>query len=404
MKLLKNAKIIDFENNKFKDVNILIDDKKIIKIYEKLENFNKINEIDVIDCNNNIILYGFINSQSYLIKNFYYKNFKETNLEDFEDNYLKFLRKLTPEEKYYIYKYQILNAIKNGVTTICDNDLYNLSLKKAVIETGINAVYKIGFNGSQDIVEENLIEKLERQNENYIFSLNNVLFNNENNFNNLIKLSRKYNKPLFINGSENLNRAGEIFSEFNLNNISMLEKFGFLDSDNIINNSNVLDKDEYEILNEYNSKLIFSPSLNLNLGYKNANIYALNRQNLIGLSSFNNDYFLELFLARNLEKDGYNSMQVFSDKTLINFSSLNNAKVLNLKDVGEIKVGHYANLILINNNNILSVNSLIKNLDNRDIKSVLINGELVFNNSHFVENKDYNKLENLCNLIVKKYL
>ena len=404
MKLLKNAKIIDFENNKFKNVNILIDDKKIIKIYEKLENFNKINEIDVIDCNNNIILYGFINSQSYLIKNFYYKNFKETNLEDFEDNYLKFLRKLTPEEKYYIYKYQILNAIKNGVTTICDNDLYNLSLKKAVIETGINAVYKIGFNGSQDIVEENLIEKLERQNENYIFSLNNVLFNNENNFNNLIKLSRKYNKPLFINGSENLNRAGEIFSEFNLNNISMLEKFGFLDSDNIINNSNVLDKDEYEILNEYNSKLIFSPSLNLNLGYKNANIYALNRQNLIGLSSFNNDYFLELFLARNLEKDGYNSMQVFSDKTLINFSSLNNAKVLNLKDVGKIKVGHYANLILINNNNILSVNSLIKNLDNRDIKSVLINGELVFNNSHFVENKDYNKLENLCNLIVKKYL
>ena len=404
MKLLKNAKIIDFENNKFKNVNILIDNKKIIKIYEKLENFNKINEIDVIDCNNNIILYGFINSQSYLIKNFYYKNFKETNLEDFEDNYLKFLRKLTPEEKYYIYKYQILNAIKNGVTTICDNDLYNLSLKKAVIETGINAVYKIGFNGSQDIVEENLIEKLERQNENYIFSLNNVLFNNENNFNNLIKLSRKYNKPLFINGSENLNRAGEIFSEFNLNNISMLEKFGFLDSDNIINNSNVLDKDEYEILNEYNSKLIFSPSLNLNLGYKNANIYALNRQNLIGLSSFNNDYFLELFLARNLEKDGYNSMQVFSDKTLINFSSLNNAKVLNLKDVGEIKVGHYANLILINNNNILSVNSLIKNLDNRDIKSVLINGELVFNNSHFVENKDYNKLENLCNLIVKKYL
>ena len=404
MKLLKNAKIIDFENNKFKDVNILIDDKKIIKIYEKLESFNKINEIDVIECNNNIILYGFINSQSYLIKNFYYKNFKETYLEDFEDNYLKFLRKLSPEEKYYIYKYQILNAIKNGVTTICDNDLYNLSLKKAVIETGINAVYKIGFNGSQDIVEENLIEKLERQNENYIFSLNNVLFNSENNFNNLIKLSRKYNKPLFINGSENLNRAGEIFSEFNLNNISMLEKFGFLDSDNIINNSNVLDKDEYEILNKYNSKLIFSPSLNLNLGYKNANIYALNRQNLIGLSSFNNDYFLELFLARNLEKDGYNSMQVFSDKTLINFSSLNNARVLNLKDVGEIKVGHYANLILINNNNILSVNSLIKNLDNRDIKSVLINGELVFNNSHFVENKDYNKLENLCNLIVKKYL
>ena len=404
MKLLKNGKIIDFKNNIFKDVNILIDNKKIVKILDINDKLPIIEDKNIIDCNGSIILYGFINSQSYLLKNFYYKFFKENSLENFEENYEKFKKNLTDEEKYYIYKYQMLNAIKNGVVTICDEDLFNLPLKKAVIETKLNFVYKLGLINSQSELEESLINKLNNSGENFIFSLNSVLFNTENNFNNMIKYSRKYNKPLLINGSENLFTAGEIFKEFNYNNLTMLEKLGFLDGDNIINNSNVLEKDEYQILNEYNSKLIFSPSLNLNLSYKNANIYALNKQNLVGLSSFNNDYILELFLARNLEKDSYNTMEIFNDETLLNLAVLNNAKILGLKNMGEIKTDNFANLILINNNNIMSVNSFIKNLDNRDIKSVIINGELIYNNFHFVENKDYNKLETLCNNIVKKLI
>lgn len=402
-KLLKNAKIIDFDNNRFKIVNIILEDEKILKILENTNNFDEnIEDKNIIDCENNIILPGFINSQSYLLKNFYYNNFVDSNLDSFEENYEKFKNNLTEEEKFYIYKYQLLNAIKNGITTVCDNDLYNLSLKKAVKESQINMVYKIGLNNSLDEINETLIRKLELQKEDYIFSLNNVLFNGESAFNDIIKLSRKYNKPILCNGSENLLTAGEIETEFGSSNVKLLESYGLLDNNHILNNCNVLDKEDYEILNNYNTKLIFSPSLNLNLGYKTANIYALNKQNLVGLSSFNNDYNLELFLARNLEKDSYDTMQVFSEKNLFDFCGKNNAKILGIENIGEIKEGNFADIIILNDISLLSVNSLIKNFDNRNIKSVIIKGNLVYNNSHFIENKDYNKLENLCNNIILK--
>lgn len=402
-KILKNAKIIDYENKKFKNVHILIEGNKIAKILNSSEKIGDFNTKDVIDCSGNLIIPGFINSQSYLIKNFYYTHFKSTNVNDFEENYLNFYNKLTAEEKFYIYKYQLLNAIKNGVTTVCDFDNYNLSLKKAVLETKINFVYKLSLEKSSDKIDENLINKLDLQNENYIFGLNNVLFNSEKNFSQIIKLSRKYNKPVLCNGNENLFIAGEIDNEFSQRNVKLLENLGFLDSNHILNNLNVIDKDDYEILENYNTKLIFSPSLNLNLGYKNANIYSLNKQNLIGISSFNNDYNLELFLAQNLEKDSYDSLEVFSEETLLNFCTKNNARILGIKNIGEIKEGYAANLIILNDANLMSLNAFIKNFDNRLIKSVIINGELNYNNSHFIENKDYNKLQNLCNAIINKY-
>jgi len=392
MKLLKNAKIIDDENNSFKNVHILIDNKKISKIYTNFNEISvKIEEKDIINLDNSVIIPGFINSQSYLMKNYYYNNFKNKDIDNFEENYNKFINSLSLEEKFNIYKIQILQAIKNGVTTICDEDLFNLPLKKAVKVSGINCVFKLGYNFSSDKLDETLISKM-NNNEEFIFSLKNVLFNSEKNFASIIKLSKIYNKPILINGTENLPMAGDIEKEFSLNNLSILENLGLLDVNHIINNSNVLDKNEIELLNIYNSKLIFSPSLNLNFGNPNANIYSLNKQNLIGISSFNNDYFLELFLARNLEKQGYNCLEVFSEKELINFSTINNAKILGLKNRGKIKEGYFADLIVLNNNSVNSLHSFIKNFDNRNIKSVFINGELVYNNAHFLNIKDYNKL------------
>ena len=49
-----------------------------------------------------------------------------------------------------------------------------------------------------------------------------------------------------------------------------------------------------------------------------------------------------------------------------------------------------------------NVNSILKNFETKLIKSVLINGKLTYNNNHFIENYDYNKLEKLCVEIIKK--
>ncbi len=410
-KLLTNAKIIDKTNNKFKNVNILINDNIIEKIFENDEKSIKnqdiltnFDDVEEIDCKNNIVLSGFVNSNSNLIKNFFENFFEFNEEENFDEEYEKFLDKLSMEEKYNIYKFQIFNLIKNGITTFSDEDLYNLSLKKAVKEIGINCVYRFGYKNCFDELNNDLVRKSEKSGEDFVFYLGGVLENSEENFDEIIKLAKFNNKPIFVGGAENLEKAGLVESEFSKTTTEMLESYGVLDVRHCILNNNVLDKSDYEILSNYNSNLIFSPSLNLTFGYKNANIYALNQTNLIGLSSFKNNYILEMYLASILEKESYNKFEIFQLSNLFEFSSINNATILGLENVGEIKENNRADLLVVECDKLfVDVNSFLKNFENDNIKSVLINGKVIYNLNHFVEDKSYEHIKNVCLNILKKY-
>ncbi|MGN1208066.1 MAG: amidohydrolase family protein [Christensenellales bacterium] len=410
--LLTNAKIIDENNNKFKDVDILINEDVIEKIIEKSQknakNQKEIKEFDdvnKIDCKNNIVLYGFINPCSSLIKNFFESFSGDSSIAEFNEKFENFVNNLSMEEKYSIYKFQILNLIKNGITTFCDEDYFNLALKKAVKETGENVVYRLGIKNCFEEIDKNLIEKFLKEKQNFVLSLGSVLENTEENFDEIIKLAKHSGKPVFVCGSENLEVAGLVETEFSKTTTKLLEEFGLLDINHVIVNNNVLDKDDYEILNFYNSNLVFSPSFNLTFGYQNANIYALSQTNQIGLSSFKNNYALEMFLANNIEKENYNKFEIFSPKRLFDFSTKNNAQILGLDNQGEIKEKHKANLLICENENLfLDANSFLKNFENEHIKTVIISGKIVLNANHFVEDKSYEHLKKVCNDIVKKLL
>lgn len=408
-KLLKNVKIIDEKSQKFKNVHILINNNVIEKIIEKkCEDFDGfLNGFDgeIIDCKNNIVLPGLINSNSNLIKNFF-ENFVNclTKIE-FDEKFEKFKNSLSNEEKYEIYKYQILNLIKNGIVCFCDEDFYNLSLKKAVKETEINAVYRLGFENCFDIFDEKLPSKLLNENSDFVFAVSSVLENSEQNFADLIRLSKQFDKPIFVNGSENLFVAGSVESEFGKTATQLLEDYGVFDVNHVILNNNVLDKSDYEILSAYGSKLVFSPSFNITFGNKNANIYALDKTNLIGLSSFKNDFSLEMFLAKNIENENYDRVETFSSGKLFDFATKNNAEILGLNGFGEIKEECFANILLIENDNLFcDVNSFFKNFDVNMIHSVMINGKFVYSANHFVEINNFDHIKNSCLKIVKKFM
>lgn len=409
-KLLTNAKILDKKINKFKDVNILINDNIIEKIFEinekeaKSDDFLLENEqFEKIDCKNNIIIYGFINSNSYLIKSFFESFVCNVSLEKFEENYVQFLSKLSLEDKYVIYKFQILNLIKNGITTFCDDDFFSLALKKAVKETNINVVYKLGYTNCFDEFDKKNIEKLSKENQDFVFSLNSVLNNSEENFQDIISTSKKFNKPIFIYGSGNLFEAGSVEANFNKTATQLFEDFGLLDVNHAIINNNVLDKEDFDLLGAYNSKLIFSPSFNLTFANKNANIYALEKTNLIGLSSFKNNFDLEMFLTNNVENENYNKIEIFSPTKLYEFATKNNAEILGLDNQGEIKEGCIANLLTIQNDNLFNdANLFFKNFKTNMINSVFVKGKIVYASNHFVLNNDYEHLKQQCLNIIKK--
>ena len=402
-KLLKNVKLLDFKNNRLKDAHILIEDGKIVEIYGKQE-VSDIKIDEIIDLQDNILIPSFVNSQSNLLMNFYdsYTNFDDYLT--FRDSYNLFLKRISDEEKVEIYKYQLYLGIKNGITTFCDEDMFNLPLKKAVKETKVNFVYKIGIKNSLDDFDDSILSKLKLQNENYLLSLNSVLYNSEDNFSKMIKLSKQENKGLFCNASFNLLSSGNVEFEFNKSTVQTLEDYGLFDCDSVLFGANVLDKEDYQILNNYDVKLLFSPSLNLNFSFPPANIYSLSLTNRVGLASFKNDYSIEFYLTQNLQKNDYDKLTIFSDEQLLNFATIDNAKILGLNDVGKIEKGYRANFILIKNENLsLNANYYIKNFSNDKIKSVFINGNMIYNNNHFTDNLEFEHLQKQVYKIIKKY-
>ena len=396
-KLIKNAKILN-SNYDLINVNILINENVIEKIYENNEKIEKLSINSIIDAENNLVLPGFINSQSHLLRKFFHTFSNFNNIEDFNEEFYKFKNNLTDNEKYLIYKYEIQNAISNGITTICDEDLYNLPLKKAVLETNINCVYKVGIQNCLDDLDEKLIENLTRTNQHFILSLNNVFFNNEDNFATLIKLSKKLNKPIFCNSSFSMLEEGNVDLDFKTTTIKLLDSFGFLDYSNILYSQNIIEKDDLKILQNNNTRFVFSPSFNLNFAYPNANIYALNKQNKIGLSSFDNDFFLEMYLAKNLENNSYDNINLFNNIDVYNLTK-NNAEILSLKNVGEIKEGNKADFVIVKTNDLTNnINQILSTLTSKDIIHTIINGEILYN-KFYNETKIEEELQKIINKI-----
>jgi len=377
-KLIKNAKIIN-ENNELISVNILINENIIEKIYGFSENINNLTNISVIDAENNLLLPGFVNPYSNLLKKFYYDNTELENLEEFNEGFENFKENLSEEEKCLIYKYEIENAIKNGITTISDEDFFNLPLKKAVKETGVNFVYKLGLNNCLDTLNQKQLEYMIETNQNFVLGLNNVFFNNEENFLNLINLSKITNKPIICNGSKNIIEEGNVDLEFKTSTLKLLESYGFLDYQNLLYSQNLFEKDDLKLISNNSTKFVFSPSFNLSFACPVANIYALNLQNQVSLASFKNDMFLEMYLAKILENSSYDKINLFSSLQVYNLIK-NNAKILSLQNIGEIKESYKSDFIILKTNNITNnLNHVFSTLSSKDILYTIINGEEKYN-------------------------
>ena len=403
--LYTNAKIIDGKNCQLKDVDILTNDDIIEQIFAKGECDIMAQDAKIVNSEGNVFISGFINPNSHLLENFYESFSENHNYSDFSFAYSKFLENLSEEEKYIIYKFQILNLVKSGITTFCDEDFYNLSLKKAVKECDVNCVYKLCFCEDRQKNSLGTISRFSIEKTPFVFGLKSVFENTEDDFSNMIFLSKKHKKPLFVRGSLSLYEAGVAQSDFQKSAIELLSDYGALDVDCVVVNNNILDIRDHQILNSYGTKLIFSPSFNLSFGFENVNIYSLSQTNPIGIASYKNNYILETFLTNNLQKNAFDRFDIFSYSHLFELATKENAHILGLKNDGEIKAGFKANFVVLSNTNLLqNANLFLKNIQDGDIKSVIVNGKLVFNNNHFVENYHYDNLKKQCKEIIAKHL
>ncbi|MBO5884668.1 MAG: amidohydrolase [Clostridia bacterium] len=422
--LFKNANILDFEQqNGFLFGNVVVQNDTIVYVGKDIPNDTYDQTIDV---KGNVLMPGFVDTHCHSPMTILRGLKDDANLNEWLfDNMIPCEAKLTPNDIYWGQKLAILEYVKAGITCIEEGYFYNEEIVKAIKETGIRA--RVGFGPTTRDVGMTNMQYLEYQN-NIIGSSNlikpvcfihSIYTTEENIICECVDYTAKNNIPLSIHLAETLKEVGDCtVKNNNKTPAQYLEDLGFFDRPNAMCYHCVhMDKDDLQILADYDVNVSTCPSSNIKLASGIAPVYAMQNKGINitigtdGVASNNSlDMFKEMFLVATLSKVNIYDASVVTAKDVLKMATINGANALGF-NVGEIKVGKNADIILINidqphyypHHNLLS--HLVYAGKSGDVYLTMVNGKILYNNGEFYIGKDaqtiYRNVTNIRERITK---
>lgn len=405
--LFKNANILDFEQqNGFLFGNVVVQDDTIVYVGKDIPN----NVYDqTIDVNGNVLMPGFVDTHCHSAMTLLRGLKDDANLNDWLfENVIPCEAKLTPKDVYWGQKLAILEYLKAGITCIEEGYFYNEEIVKALKESGLRA--RVGFGPTTRDIGMTNMEYLKQQYDvigksdliKPVCFVHSIYTTNETIIGEAVDFSAQNAVPLSIHLAETLKEVGDCtVKNNNKTPAQYLEDLGFFDKPNALCYHCVhMDKDDLQILADYNASVSTCPSSNIKLASGIAPIYAMQNKGINitigtdGVASNNSlDMFKEMFLVATLSKVNIYDASVVTAQEVLKMATINGAKGLGF-DVGEIKVGKKADIILINTNqpHYYPQQNLISHLvyagKSGDVYLTMVNGKILYNNGEFFIGED----------------
>ncbi len=419
-KIITNAKIVTMnsKNEIIRDGQLEIEDNIITYVGPMRE----VQEgAEIIDAEGNIIMPGFVNTHCHLAMTLFRGYGENSNFKNWWIDYMRPLEeKLEIGDCYYGATLGMLELIKNGVTTVADFYMHPEETVNACIDTGIRANIAIGaITGKEILSQESLLEEMNSITKSplikpilYAHSLYSC---DESQFNEINKFAVEHNLIKSTHASETLTEVGIIDNKYNMTPIALLESYGFLDTPTILAHCVHCDKDDIEIMSNYDVTVATNPSSNLILGSGIAPLYSYVKNNINvsigtdGAASNNNlNMFKEMYLADNLQAGVLNQAQVITTIDTLKMATVRGALALGYDNLGRLQEGYLADLIMIDIHrpNMQPINDIANNLVNacesNNVIMTMINGKVVYKDDEYYCNADYKDIVNHCNKIIAR--
>ncbi len=417
-KIITNAKIVTMNtsNDIIRDGQVEIEDNIITYVGPIREM-----EGEIIDAKGNIIMPGFVNTHCHLAMTLFRGYGENSNFKNWWFDYMRPLEeKMELEDCYYGATLGMLELIKNGVTTVADFYMHPEETANACIDTGIRTNIGIGaITGKEILSQESLLEDMEMISLSplikpilYAHSLYSC---DESQFNELNKFAAEHNLIKSTHASETLTEVGIIDNKYNMTPIALLESYGFLDTPTILAHCVHCDRNDIEIMSNYDVTVASNPSSNLILGSGIAPLYSYIKSNINvslgtdGAASNNNlNMFKEMYLADNLQAGVLNQAHAITTVDALKMATVRGALALGYDNLGRIVEGYLADLIMIDISkpNMQPINDIANNLVNacesNNVIMTMINGKIVYKDDEFYCNADYNDIVEHCNKIIAR--
>lgn len=417
-KVIKNAIIVTMnkDNEIIRNGQVEIEDSGITYVGAMRET-----EGDIIDAKGNIIMPGFVNTHCHLAMTLFRGYAENSNFNNWWLDYMRPLEeKLETDDCYYGAMLGMLELIKNGVTTVADFYINPRETAKAVIDTGIRTCIGVGAITGREIISEEFLDK-EIEDISIAEVIKPMLYAHslyscdESQFAVLNKYAMKHNLIKSTHASETLKEVGDITTKHNMTPIELLESYGFFDSPSILAHCVHCDKNDIEIMSNYDITVATNPSSNLILGSGIAPLYSFVKNNINvsigtdGAASNNNlNMFKEMYLADNLQAGVLNQARAITTIDALKMATLRGALALGYEDIGRIEEGYLADIIMIDIHkpNMQPLNNIYNNLVNacesNNVIMTMVNGKILYKDGQYYCNAVYEDVVNHCNKIIAR--
>ena len=389
--LFKNANILSGGEIIFG--NVVVDENKIVYVGKNLPNEKKFDE--VIDVKQNLLMSGFINAHCHTPSTVLRGISDDKPLEEWLEDIIPKERAMSDEDIYWSTMLGIMEYVRGGITGV-EEDFGRLQpVVKAHQTAGLRARISIGFPNvaqkKEDMPLEKQLEVVQEAGLSAVCFAHSVYGTSEENFEKLITFAAKNGLPVSTHMSETLTEVGDCTVKNNdLSPPQLLEDYGFFDRQATVFHAVHCDKDDLDILANYDINIVSCPASNLKLASGIAPIYAASQKGInVALGTdgaySNNSYdmFKEMFLVATLNKAVLYKADILSAKDVVQMATKNGAKALGFDGVGDIKEGNFADLILVDLKGVhhQPVNNIISNLvyssKSSDVYLTMVNGKIL---------------------------
>ena len=422
--LFKNAKILDLSLPLgYFDGYVLVQDETISYVAATQPKEDVDLEIDV---KGNLLMPGLVNAHAHTPMSLLRGVKDDVSLNEWLfEGVVPLEQKLSSEDIYWGQMLGIAEYVRNGITTIEENYFNYKAIAKALAKSGIRARVGLGpwIDGS---CKQNTYLQLEQAYETILQNTNSNLVTvdcyahsiytiNEQMFFDILKFAKDKNLPLSIHLSETLKEVGDCTQKNNgLTPPAYLEQIGFLDKPCLCFHCVHMDKDDLQILADYDANVVTCPSSNIKLASGIAPIYAMQNKGLniaIGTDgpASNNclDMFKEMFLVATLSKVSLYDASVVKASEVLKMATINGAKALGINS-GEIKKGKNADIILLKlsephmqpQKNLIS--NLVYSAKGSDVYFTMVGGKVLYNNGEYNIGEDIQTIYAKANKIREK--
>jgi len=358
----------------------------------------------IIDLKGKILMPGFINTHCHSAMSLMRGIGGNTVFNNWWQDMLLIEERLTYQD---IYNGTLLSAyemIRAGITSTVDLYINSEATAQALKDAKMRAWINIGASCiKMQSVDNNVLEKDYKEMINIsplikpikyahaVYSCSDEIYSS------FINFANKHNLVFTTHASETLDEVGKIHTQTGFTPIALLEKYGAFDMKCLLAHCVHLDKDDINILKQYKDVSISTnASSNLYLGSGIAPIFAYLKNGINvclgtdGPASNNSlNMFKEMYLVKNLQSGIMNDASLVSNLDVLKMATINGAKALNTKNLGFIKKGNFADLIVIDNTkpNMQPEHDVISNIVNscgvENVILTMINGEILYENGKY---------------------